>query len=220
MKRFTTVLGLSFVGIGAICCSSGDGGGASSSPGSYTAISDSIAHPTGQLDKSTAGNVATEFEKVASSGAAGRRIQQSQSATETVACPSGGDYTVQVTGSQTSGQANVDYNQCCYEASCCLDGGGVWYFASGGSSEYTYCGTYDIAMNCGTDSGNIKYEGCVGTDGSWTYVVHVSGKTYSVNGTISNGTGTLEITAANGSWTCTYTNYTGTCTGTSGDFTF
>jgi hypothetical protein len=219
--RYIMAFGLGFLAVGTFCCSSGDSGSASNSgASSYGAISDSISHPTGQLDKTNTANVAAEFEKIASSSAAGRRIQGSSSANQEVSCPSGGKYTVNVSGTQTAAQANVTYDDCCYEASCCLNGGGVWYFSSDASTSYSYCGTYDISVSCGSDSGAVKYEGCYGSDGIWTYVVHVSNKTYAVSGTYSNGTGTLKITAANGSWTCTYTNNSGTCTGASGDFSF
>lgn len=221
--RYSMILSLCIPCIGAFACSGSDdkpSSTASTGASSYSAISDSIAHPTGTLDKSNAASIGTEYEKISTSSAAGRRVQGGSSANQEITCPAGGKYTVAVDANQSSGQATLSYNQCCYEASCCINGGGTWYYSNGGSSTYSYCGSYNLSVTCGGDSGNATYEGCFNLSGEWVYVVRVNGKTYSVSGNLSDGSGTLEVTAANGSFTCTYSKGSGSCTGSAGNFTF
>jgi hypothetical protein len=48
------------------------------------------------------------------------------------------------------------------------------------------------------------------------YLVEYEGETYTVSGSFSTGSGSLTISGANGSFTCTYTADAGSCTGSDG----
>jgi hypothetical protein len=217
-----------FVWVSGVCaiwagCGGGDDSEPSSGGGSFTAIADSIAKPSGQLAASNATDVADEFAKISMTGAAGgrRTTQQAGGQTQEIACTAGGKQTITASGSQSGGHAVIKYDNCCYQASCCFNGGGDWYYAAQAGASYSFCGSYNMTLSCGTEgSASVKYEGCVGMDGKWVYVVRVDGKTFAVTGNYSNGNGTLEITGANGSFSCTYSNHTGSCTGSSGNFSF
>jgi hypothetical protein len=210
------VIALGLVGLGMVGC----GGSKSGGGGSYSSIANSLAHPTGKLAATNASSVAKEFEKIDTSAAAGRRIKDGTSTNQTVTCPSGGSYTIAVSGGQTSGHATLDYNQCCYAVGCCIDGAGNWYYSAESNASYSMCGSYSLSVNCDTETGSVNYQGCLsGSSGDWTYVVTVDGMTYAVSGSYSSGSGTLHITDSTGTYTCTYSQGTGSCTG-SGTFSF
>lgn len=216
MKRIGLVLAAV---LGLVACGGDDGGG-SSGGGSFGAISNAIAMPTGTVDMATAPSIGMEFEKIQNSSAGGERFEQAGSSTQMIACPSGGTQTFSASGSQGSGTVNYVYDNCCYSAGCCFSGDGQWFYSTMQGAEYSYCGNYDVALSCGGEGGsNVSYEGCVGANGQWTYVVRVEGETFAVNGNYSSGNGTLEIRGANGMYSCTYTNGTGSCTG-DGSFSF
>jgi major membrane immunogen (membrane-anchored lipoprotein) len=203
-------LAVSFV---LAACGSSDSNSKSGSSGSYTAVANAVEHPTGTLSSGNVVSVADAFEKI-ESGAAGRRLQGGSTQTQTESCPSGGSYTVTASGSNSSGTADLKYDNCCYSEGCCINGSGAFYYSTDSStaSEYSICGSYNLTVACGSDSGALNYQG----SGEWIYVVTVDGKTYSVTGSYSNGSGTLTITDSKDTWTCTYTDHTGTCTGSSG----
>lgn len=210
--KAVSIFGLMVVCAAAAGCGGGDedkGNGAAQ----FNAISSSIAHPTGTLDNTTAVAVAQEYEKIAETSAAGLRLQSTSSASETVACPNGGTYSVNASGDQSNVQETLSYNNCCYAESCCFSGGGNWYFSAAGGTTFSYCGNYNLTLACDGDSLSEKYSGCFNSSGEWTYVVTIESKTFAVTGSISSGSGTLSIAAANGSYSCTYTNYSGSCTG-------
>lgn len=214
MMRFAIAVGL--VGLGMVSC-----GGSKSAGGSYSSIQDSVAHPTGKLASSNASSVATEFEKIDSSAASGRRIKDGTSGSQTITCPAGGSYSVVASGGQTSGKATVDYNQCCYVESCCIDGSGDWYYSSDANASYSMCGSYSLSVSCESESGTVNYQGCLsGSSGEWIYVITVEGKTYAVSGYYSDGSGSLEISDSTGTYTCTYDENAGSCTGPGGSFNF
>jgi hypothetical protein len=210
------VLGLGIAGCGGGDKGSGNGGG------SFAAISESLAEPTGTVDETTAGDIGEEFEKVSGTGANGFRdeqIAQSQQ-TQTVSCPAGGNYTITASGSQSSGRATLDYNSCCYAEGCCTDGSGDWYYSSSQTASYSICGSYDLSSSCGGSEVSLEYSGCMSSDGEWVYSIEVDGETYAVSGSYFGGNGSLEIRGANGTWNCTYSNGTGSCTGSGGNFSF
>lgn len=181
----------------------------------YGAIADGISHPTGMLDKGNARDVADEFGKIRGLGALGTRPQASGTSTS-IACGAGGSYRIDVSGaSQSGGQAVLDYDACCYVASCCFDGHGDWYYATASGSQFSYCGSYDLTLSCYDTVEKLAYSGCFDTSGGATYLVTVSGKSFAVSGSYSSGSGTVQIAAANGSWSCTFTSTSGTCSGTS-----
>lgn len=209
--------------IGVVCalsfaCGDDDGGGGGGGGGSYASIADSIAKPTGMLAQSNAVDVAKEYEKFSGTGAGGDRIEK-QTQNMKFTCPSGGSYSVNASGTQSNARAVVSYDGCCYAAGCCMNGGADWYFATQGGTAYSQCGSYDLDYSCSGVTSELKYEGCMGSSGKWVYVVRLAGKTYSVTGNYKNGTGTLEITDAQGKWTCTYNKGSGSCSG-AGSFSF
>jgi hypothetical protein len=217
MKRTGLVLAAL---LGLVACGGDDGeGGGSPGGGSFGAISDAIAAPTGTVDMSTAPAIAEEFEAIQQGGAMGERFEQaSGSQTITQACASSGEILITAMGSQTSSSSVFTYNDCCQTAGCCLNGDGTTYVTNAGGSAYNVCAEYAITASCGGEPSTVSYEGCQGAMG-WTYVVRVEGESFAVSGNYSNGNGTLEIRGENGMYSCTYSNGTGSCTG-DGSFAF
>jgi hypothetical protein len=220
MMRHVTVLCLSMIGLGMVGCGGGDDNSSGNAAAGYNNIATSVAHPTGTLAASNANNVAEAYAKIDSAAANGRRLQSETSTSQTVACDAGGSYSVSASGGETAGQATLGYNHCCYTEGCCINGTGTWYYTSQASASYSMCGSYSLTVACDADNGTLNYQGCMSeSGGDWTYVVTVDGKTYSVSGTYSSGSGTLKITDSKGTYTCTYSQGTGSCTG-AGSFSF
>jgi hypothetical protein len=224
MMRAEKLMWFSVLGLLAAACGGDDEGGGNASPQSYEAITESMAQPSGTVDENTAGDIGEEFEKVSGAAPAGVREDQvaQSSGSQTIQCSGGGSISVTASGSESAGSGTFSYNDCC-ESSCCLEGSGSVYYSSASTAEFTYCGSYDIDATCGGTSSSVNFSGCLGSDLEWSYLITVDGETYSVSGTYSDGDGTLEIRGANGNWTCTYTDGSGSCTGTggtSGSFSF
>jgi hypothetical protein len=191
--------------------------------GSYAAVANKVANPTGTLSAANAVSVAEAYEQIETSGASGKRIQGgSQTSTQQYPCPEGGSYSMTANSDGSSGSADVKYDNCCYSAGCCMNGNAQLFFSTSTTTtdSYSLCETYNISLACGDDSGTLAFDGCMGSSGEWTYVVTVDGKTYSISGTYTGGSGTLTITDSKDTWTCTYSDGTGSCTGTSGTITF
>lgn len=188
--------------------------------GSYEAVAESIANPTGTLDATNARGVAEEFEQLSTANPGGTRQLQAQSGSTTIPCSGGGDITATGSGSQSSGSVVAVYNACC-EGGCCTDGTADTHVSAAGDATYTACISYDITAECAGVSTSVQFDGCIGASGSFVYVIDIEGQTFAVTGAVSSGTGTLEITGANGTFTCTYADYAGTCTDSAGaEFTF
>lgn len=199
-------------------CGGDDGGGGGGLGASFGDIADKIAEPTGTVSATTAPEVAVEFERISQNGAASGPKQGG--ATQEMACPAGGKMTITAEGNQSQARSVIDYDSCCYEASCCVNGGGTWFFSTQAGASYSYCGSYSIEATCGGETATaVNYEGCFSATG-WVYSIKVAGESFAVTGNYSNGNGTLEVTGANGSFTCSYTNGSGSCTGSSGEFSF
>jgi hypothetical protein len=182
---------------------------------SFGAIAAQVEKPTGVFASDNALKVAEEFGKIRGLGANGTRPQGTSSSTS-IACGAGGTYSITSSAtSQSSAHAVLTYDDCCYVASCCMNGKGDWYYAASAGQAFSYCGSYDVSYDCSGVQAAMTYSGCFNASGEWTYVVEVDSMTFAVSGTYYSGSGTLEVTAANGSWTCTFTNSSGTCTGTS-----
>jgi hypothetical protein len=208
-----------FAAVLAGACGDGGGGGGGSGGASYGDIADAIGAPTGTVDKSSAPAIADAYQQISQNGAGS--IGKQDGAKQEMSCPAGGKFSITAQSSGGSAKSDISYDNCCYQASCCLDGGGTWYFSTsqGSAQSYNYCGSYSLTSTCSGSSASVKYEGCFGLDG-WVYSVKVDGETFAVSGNYSNGNGTLKVAGENGSFTCTYTNNTGSCTGTSGTFSF
>jgi hypothetical protein len=217
--RLVMAVGLGVIGLGMVGC----GGSKSGSHGaSYSDIANSVAHPNGTLAASNANNVAKAYEQIDSASMGGRRLKGgSASSNQTITCPSGGSYTVSASGGETSGQATLSYNQCCYTVGCCINGSGDWYYSTQSNESFSLCGSYSLSATCDSTTASVSYEGCLSqSTGDWVYVVTVDGKTYAVSGSYSSGSGTLEITDSTGTYTCTYNQGAGSCTGSAGNFSF
>jgi hypothetical protein len=218
--RLRMAVGFGLIGLGMVGCGGGGSSGGNG-PATYSGIANSLAHPTGKLAASNANGVAKAFEQIDASAANGRRIKGGTTDNQTVTCPAGGSYTISVSGGQTSGQATLGYDQCCYTEGCCINGSGNWYYSTEASASYSMCGSYSLSISCDTENGTVNYQGCMsGSTGDWTYVVTVEGKTYAVSGNYNSGSGTLQITDSAGTYTCTYNQGVGSCTGSAGTFSF
>jgi hypothetical protein len=220
MKR----LGLVLAVLGLVACGGDDGDGGGSGGGSFGAIANSIAMPTGTVDMETVPAIADEFEKVRSGSAGGERFEQSNQ-NIMMACPAGGSSNTMASGNQSAVTGHVTYDNCCYtSADCCISGDSTFYFSTNGAQSdstqnYMQCVEYAVTSTCGGSAVNLDYEGCFSNTGVWTYVVRIEGESFAVSGNYSGGNGTLEIRGANGNYTCTYTNGSGSCTG-DGSFSF
>ena len=190
-----------------------------SGPPSLGEMASAIESPTGTLDGTTAADVARAFEGSRSVPTGGEREQANpfvaQSAT--VACESG-SFTSNADSSGEAGE--VDYNACC-NAGCCTDGTAVFAFDTSGTGAYTFCYDYDVTSSCEGVSVSLDFTYCSGAMGL-IYAIEVEGESFAVSGSgTSNGTGTLTITGENGTFTCNYTDYTGSCTDSAGgEFSF
>jgi hypothetical protein len=185
--------------------------------GSFDAINERVSSPTGTLEATNAVSVADAYEQISSASVAGRRLEQSQSQTVEQACLVSGNYTVTASGDQNSAQATLTYNDCCMAEACCYNGTGNSYYSAG--DTLSYCAEYDLTLDCMTAQGAISYVGCFDGTGLGTFLVEVEGETYAVSGTYSAGSGTLTIADSTGSFTCTYSGGTGSCSG-AGEFSF
>lgn len=221
-----TRAGALVVGLLGLGCGDDDSG---AQAGGFSGIQSALTEPTGMVDVDTAPAIAEEYDRIAiGAGSAGgqrytsEQFPQERSVTQTVSCPAGGGYTVSGSGSETGGEATVAYENCCYQDACCMSGSGTWFFSQdANTANYTYCGSYSLAMECMGFTENVAYEGCFGMDGRWTYVVEVEGQTFAVaaEGSYYGGEGTLTVTGANGTFVCTYSDGTGSCSG-DGSFSF
>ena len=135
-------------------------------------------------------------------------------------CAEGGSISGSGSGSESNGEATVSYDACCVAEACCMDGNAHIFYSSDQNAPYMYCASYDMTYDCDGTSAALEFEGCISSDGEQVYVLEVNGNTYTVSGYYSEGSGSLEIRGANGSWTCTYSGSGGTCTGSGGNFEF
>ena len=219
--RLGTWIGIGLFAMAGVGCGGGSKGG-----GSFNDINNSFTHPTGMLAPTNADAVAMAYQTSLQSGlgsAAGQRLAETTSAvTESVACPNGGSYSINVSEATSSSVAeNWSYNNCCETADCCLTGTGSIYYAAAGAAAGSFCESFDVHGTCSAQPVTESYSVCSnGTTGTLSYLVEVGGMTFAVSGNYSNGNGMLTITGANGTFSCTYTNNTGTCTGTTGSFSF
>jgi hypothetical protein len=150
-------------------------------------------------------------------------LQSTSSAATTaqsIACPYGGSISVSVNGvapGATSFSETFNYNNCCESVGCCLNGGGDLYYSQAGS----FCESFSVTGTCSAVPVSVDYAICEDTTtGMLNYLVEVQGESFAVSGNYNNGTGTLMIAGKNGTFTCRYTNDTGTCSGTAGTFAF
>ncbi|HVZ30926.1 MAG TPA: hypothetical protein VG963_00785 [Polyangiaceae bacterium] len=244
MVRIERCIGIGAVAFAALAIAAGCGGSDSPKNDSFAGISESIAKPTGTVDATTVGKIGAEFDKTNSAGAGAassfasvRGDEQVAAATGTKSynydCPQGGTISATGTGTsdgnQASGHVEEHLDKCCYTAGCCASGDANLYFsgstssASGGSgnnsvtANYSLCMNVNVATSCNDDSFSGTFSGCLGAGGSWTYNIEVDGKTFSVSGDYASGSGKLTIQGANGSWDCTYSSGSGTCTGPNDD---
>jgi hypothetical protein len=206
--------------VAGLACGGDSGGGGGGGGGSYAAIVNNLDHPTGKLDKSNAVSVADGFQKLQESGVPAGERHAAQSGETTMQCPAGGSVTVHASGNESAAHGSYSYNDCCYEASCCYKGDGTFYFSNEQGATYTQCLDFNIVLTCGDAPDNVDYSYCMDSTGQPVFSVEVSGKTYTVSGQYSNGSGTLTIKDSSGSWTCTYNNSTGSCTGDGGTLDF
>ncbi len=225
MNRIGRSLGIGAAVLGALGLFVGCGGGddGDSRGGSFSSIQSAIESPTGTVDATTAPDVGVEFEKVAEVDVASgmRRDAQTAQASSSgsVDCPAGGSINVTGTGNESSGEASVSYASCCVTEGCCIDGNADVYYSTEQDAAYLSCGSYDLTYSCEGSTAALTYEGCLGSMGQ-VYVIEVAGLTYTVSGYYSDGSGSLEIRGANGTWTCTYSGDGGSCTGTGSSFDF
>lgn len=213
VSRFVGTVGLTgLVGLVTGCGDEDKSGG-----GNFADIAKALERPTGELAKDNAKDIAVEFEKASSSSASGgspvaasKRLLAGSSQSQ--ACPNGGKINITADSNSDSAHVSYSYDNCCYSsASCCMDGGGEYYYATEGGSAYTMCISMSLDYDCGDIlSGGASYSGCIGANG-WTYSVEIKGKTFAVSGSLRNGSGTLTIVDAKTEWSCTYTNYEGSC---------
>lgn len=190
----------------------GCGGGDSGAGGfrSIGALTNAMTAPSGTVDETSATGVAASFEGATSSSLAGIR-QKIQGQSATVDCSGGGS----LSASGNENEVFFQYNNCT-ESGCTMNGSGAVFLTTSG--EFSECLSYDLTMACQDElSLSLSFSGCLNGSGQFTYLVEYEGETYAVSGSYSNGTGELTITGENGTYVCTYTNDTGTCSGDGGE---
>jgi hypothetical protein len=200
----------------AFACSSDDS--SSSSGRSYNDLVAAIESPTGTVSKTSVSPVAEEYEKINASSLNGTRGVQESADMSAQLCTAGGSAKGESSGGQSSGDIDFVYDNCCIEASCCVDGTMHMVYKSGNESaaSFSYCMDMDYTMTCDAQTVKTTAGGCLGPDG-FVYAITVNGESYAVSGSYSNGSGQLTIKGANGSYTCTYTNGSGSCTTSAGE---
>jgi len=217
--RLGTWIGIGLFAVAGLGC----GGGGSKAPGSYGDVKASFDHPTGTLAATNADAVAKAYQASLSAGTgpAGQRLNQKTSAVvETIPCNSSGTISVNVaTATSSAVSESFSYNNCCEVAGCCYNGSGNVFFASGGTATGSLCESVQLTGTFQAIPVTENFSFC-DEGGVINYLVQVDGESFAVSGSYSNGTGTLTIVGKNGSFMCTYTNDTGSCTGTGGTFTF
>ena len=220
LKRGMLVAALISTASFVVACGGGKEEEEEPSGGSFDSAAKAIESPTGTLDESTAADVAMAFEQSLSGAPSGGEREniapvEAQTTELTGVCDSG---TITFEATQ-AGDVTYAYNSCCVSG-CCIDGDGTAFVDTTGTATYTVCATFDMTYACDGTNASVSYSYCQGTAGL-VYSVEVNGDTFTVTGSISNGTGTLEIIGENGTFSCTYTNYTGSCTdSTGGEFSF
>jgi hypothetical protein len=195
--------------------------------GNYSGIADAVSKPTGTLSSDNASEVVRKYEAAAGSAAGGERREpdeltwRSTEQTQSQMCPYGGSINIGADSSGSAGHATYTYANCCLSASdCCINGGGDYFYATGAGATYTLCLSMDINYKCELlNNASASYRGCLGQTG-WTYSLAVEGKSFSASGSSVKGTGTLTIVDSQVTWTCTMSNYAGTCTAGATNFTF
>lgn len=212
---------LSLVGVG--CGSDGsDSADGDSSTGSFQSIRGALEAPSGVVDEETAPLIAEEFESASTASSAGGERFEDDLDYSAELCPAGGQATVSYDGvSSQASTAHFDYDNCCYQSSCCINGAGTFYTRSDTDTGiFSACASYDMTVDCSLYGSNAtvstSYYGCVSEDG-WQFLVTVNNETFAVSGDYRNGSGTLDISGSNGSFTCTYSDGVGSC---DGDATF
>lgn len=213
LKRGMLVLALISTASFVVGCGGGKEEEKEPSGPSMGSISKKIESPTGTVDATTAGDVAKAFEESMGLPTGGEReaplVAQSQELTGV--CDSG---TITV-DADSSGNGSFAYNNCCI-ATCCIDGEGTILYDTSGSGTYSVCADYDINESCDGLDIDVQFSYCVNSAGEMVYAIEVQGDTFAVTGSMSNGTGSLTITGENGTFTCNYTDYTGSCTDSAG----
>ena len=179
----------------------------------YASISKSVSSLTGKLTSAEdAKSVALAFKDHGGSFSLGYAAVGYGQGDVTQACPAGGEIVVNGSGNQNSGSASVDYNNCCYAADCCANGEAKYYYSNAAApGEFTFCGNWDLSVQCGRSTASASYDGCVGPEGYW-YVVEVNGGTFAVNGSFDGVNGNWTVKTAEGTWTCEATAGAGSCT--------
>jgi hypothetical protein len=209
-KKLGFALLVSSTALGAVACGGGSAGPASGFT-SASQLNSAMEAPTGSVEPATAVGVAQAFENSNSSGLAGVR-QKLQAQSASVACSGGGS--ISVSGNETS--SNFSYNNC-MEAGCTINGSGSVFVS--GTDVNSACFSYNVSETCVDPPIDIdlSFSGCLDSEFGFVYLVEYEGETYTVTGSYYDGTGTLEITGENGSFSCTYTADAGSCTSSSGE---
>jgi hypothetical protein len=201
-----------------LICSTLAGCGKDEPKKDYESLAATISEPTGTLDSGDdAKSVALAFKDQGGSynpGAAGARREAGfdGSVDSTVQCPAGGTIVVSASGNQKKAQASFEYNQCCYTEGCCANGDGEYFYsAQPATSEFSFCGNWNLDVECHGSSASGSFDGCFGSDGYW-YAVEVQGKTFAVSGSFDGKNGSWKVKTAKGTWTCEAQDGAGSCT--------
>lgn len=228
-KKLGWVLMGSVAALGLAACG---GGGGSKATGftSGAALQSAMNSPTGTVEPETVGGIAKAFQASNESDGPAFGIRQKkqpqQSGSQTQECASGGSMTVSGTVNGDVYDIKAQLNNCDEGTGCKLNGSiAIFGSASEADEEFTGCFSYDVSGVCtdaletgASGSVSLQFSGCIDTaSGSFVYLIEYEGETYTVSGSYSDGSGTLTITGANGSWTCTFTDDAGSCESSAGE---
>jgi len=207
------------IGLSGVALGCGSGGGKADS---FASIQEEITKPTGTVSQDTVGKVGERFETADSSSSfMGVRdddqVGASGSATVTRTCEAGGSATVTASGNESNARVAMDFNHCCFSAGCCASGKGTMFTSNDQNATYNYCASYDMDYSCAGTDAAIEYSGCFGLSGKAVMLIDVDGQSFTVSGSRSGGSGTLEITGKNGKFSCSFTAGSGNCSSSTGD---
>jgi hypothetical protein len=213
-------LGFGLLVSGAALAAVGCGGGGGSPATGFTSaasLQSAMAHPTGTVSAETAVGVAAAFQDGSTTPlpAGVRSKTQAQSGSEP--CTNGGA----INYSANSNMVQMSFSNCA-EGGCVSNGTYNMLISSATETEVSACFAMDISSVCASEgSASAQFSGCMEVNAEtgsfeYNYLIEYEGETYTVSGNYSSGGGTLVITGANGSFTCTYAADAGSCTGSDG----
>jgi hypothetical protein len=228
MKTNRTIQGL--VAVAVLGCAVGCGSNSSSPSGDFDALYTQYTKPSATLGKADMPTVV----KALSSNSSQKSIPvmgaslapgglKAQGLTETISCTDGGNFTLGIPTATSSNYetASLTYDDCSFAQGDSVNGTLNYAVWTTPTEMMIYDGTLTVTDGGQTDQVSIDY---AYLDGQITWSVSVTGGNVLVSDTgswdPSTNTGNFTVTDSQGTWSCTWNNDSGTCTGPGGTITY